>query len=88
MNFPLYIAKRYLFSKSSNNAINIMTLIASGGVIIASAALFIVLSVFAGLKDYSLNFSTFVDPDLKLIPAAGKSFQWSETDNSSLLKIE
>ncbi|MBU2926726.1 ABC transporter permease [Winogradskyella psychrotolerans] len=88
MNFPLYIAKRYLFSKSSNNAINIMTLIASGGVIIASAALFIVLSVFAGLKDYSLNFSTFVDPDLKLIPTTGKSFQWSEKDNASLLKIE
>ncbi|WP_225035957.1 ABC transporter permease [Winogradskyella sp. SM1960] len=88
MNFPLYIAKRYLFSKSSNNAINIMTLIASGGVIIASAALFIVLSVFAGLKDYSLNFSTFVDPDLKLIPSEGKSFQWTENDHTSLLKIE
>ncbi|MBF8149058.1 ABC transporter permease [Winogradskyella sp. F6397] len=88
MNFPLYIAKRYLFSKSSNNAINIMTLIASGGVIIASAALFIVLSVFAGLKDYSLNFSTFVDPDLKLIPSEGKSFQWTENDQASLLKIE
>lgn len=65
-----------------------MTLIASGGVIIASAALFIVLSVFAGLKDYSLNFSTFVDPDLKLIPSEGKSFQWTENDQASLLKIE
>ena len=88
MNFPLYIAKRYLFSKSSNNAINIMTLIASGGVIIAAAALFIVLSVFAGLKDYSLNFSSFVDPDLKVLPSEGKSFQWTENDIKSLLKIE
>ncbi|WP_400075691.1 ABC transporter permease [Winogradskyella sp. R77965] len=84
MNFPLYIAKRYLFSKSSNNAINIMTLIASGGVIIASAALFIVLSVFAGLKDYSLQFSSFVDPDLKLIPKEGKSFLFSADDLSKL----
>ena len=65
-----------------------MTLIASGGVIIASAALFIVLSVFAGLKDYSLNFSTFVDPDLKLTPSTGKSFQWIDNNNSQLLKIE
>lgn len=65
-----------------------MTWIASGGVIIASAALFIVLSVFAGLKDYSLNFSSFVDPDLKLIPSEGKSFEWTENDKSSLLKIE
>lgn len=88
MNFPLYIAKRYLFSKSSNNAINIMTLIASGGVIIASAALFIVLSVFAGLKDFSLQFSSFVDPDLKLMPTEGKSFQWTENDKATLLKIE
>ncbi|MGJ8548393.1 ABC transporter permease [Winogradskyella wichelsiae] len=88
MNFPLYIAKRYLFSKSSNSAINIMTFIASGGVIIAAAALFIVLSVFAGLKDYSLNFSSFVDPDLKVLPSEGKSFHWTENDINSLLNIE
>ena len=64
-----------------------MTLIASGGVIIASAALFIVLSVFAGLKDYSLQFSSFVDPDLKLVPVEGKSFQFSENDLSKLNTI-
>ncbi|MUU79125.1 ABC transporter permease [Winogradskyella endarachnes] len=87
MNFPLYIAKRYLFSKSSNNAINIMTLIASGGVIIASAALLIVLSVFAGLKDFSLQYSSFVDPDLKLFPTEGKSFQWQEDDARALQNI-
>ncbi|OZV70877.1 ABC transporter permease [Winogradskyella aurantia] len=88
MNFSFYIAKRYLFSKSSNNAINIMSRIASGGVIIASAALFIVLSVFAGLKDFSLQFSSFVDPDLKLIAAQGKSFLWSDEDASKLLSID
>ncbi|MDP5081135.1 MAG: ABC transporter permease [Winogradskyella sp.] len=88
MNFPLYIAKRYLFSKSSNNAINIMTLIASGGVIIAAAALFIVLSVFAGLKDYSLQFSSFVDPDLKLMPTEGKSFLFSKDEKASLNAIK
>ncbi|GAB5565161.1 MAG: ABC transporter permease [Winogradskyella sp.] len=88
MNFPLYIAKRYLFSKSSNNAINIMTLIASGGVVIASAALFIVLSVFAGLKNYSLEFSSFIDPDLKLIPAQGKSFTFTDNDLNELENID
>ncbi len=65
-----------------------MTLIASGGVIIASAALLIVLSVFAGLKDFSLQYSSFVDPDLKLIPTEGKSFQWTEKDKASLIKID
>ncbi|WP_299519778.1 FtsX-like permease family protein [Winogradskyella sp.] len=88
MNFSLYIAKRYLVSKSSSNAINIMTLIASGGVIIASAALFIVLSVFAGLKDYSLQFSSFVDPDLKLLPSQGKSFTFLEEDKLKLSAID
>jgi len=61
-----------------------MTLIASGGVVIASAALFIVLSVFAGLKDFSLQFSSFVDPDLKLMPTEGKSFLFSEEELSKL----
>ena len=65
-----------------------MTLIASGGVIIASASLFIVLSVFAGLKDYSLQFSSFVDPDLKLLPSTGKSFIFSETNKSKLIAID
>ncbi len=61
-----------------------MTLIASGGVIIASAALFIVLSVFAGLKEYSLQFSSFIDPDLELTSVKGKSFLFSEDDLSAL----
>jgi len=65
-----------------------MTLIASGGVIIASAALFIVLSVFAGLKDFSLQFSSFIDPDLKLLPAEGKSFLFTDNDYSKIQAIE
>jgi lipoprotein-releasing system permease protein len=88
VNFSLYIAKRYLLSKSSNNAINIMTRIASTGVIVAAAALFIVLSVFAGLKNYSLQFSSFVDPDLKLLPEKGKSIFFSDDEKRKLDKIE
>ncbi|MEY8870755.1 ABC transporter permease [Meridianimaribacter flavus] len=87
MNVSLYIAKRYLFSKSSNNAINIMTAIAASGIVIASAALFIVLSGFAGLKNFSLEFSSFVDPDLKLTPIEGKSFVFSEKDSLALTDI-
>lgn len=88
MNFALYIAKRYLFTKSSNNAINIMTIIAASGVVVAAAALFIVLSGFAGLKDFSLEFSSFVDPDLKISPAQGKSFVLSDKDSTALSKID
>ena len=65
-----------------------MTLIASGGVIIASAALFIVLSVFTGLKDFSLQFSSFVDPDIKMLPLKGKSFDFSEENMNQLKSIK
>ncbi|MCB0383173.1 MAG: FtsX-like permease family protein [Psychroserpens sp.] len=88
MNFSLYIAKRYLFSKSSNNAINIMTIIAASGTIIASAALFIVLSGFAGLKEFSLRFSSLVDPDLKAVPVQGKSFSLTKKQIDALNAID
>jgi lipoprotein-releasing system permease protein len=74
LNFSLYIAKRYLFSKSKNNAINIITGIASVGIIVGTMALFVVLSVFSGLRDFSLSFSNDFDADLKVIPHVGKSF--------------
>lgn len=77
-----------MLSKSSNNAINIMTSIASVGVIVAAAALFIVLSVFGGLKNYSLQFSSFVDPDLKLYPTQGKSFFFTNDEKDQLSKID
>jgi lipoprotein-releasing system permease protein len=74
VNFPLYIAKRYLKSVSKNNAINIINRIASVGIITGAAALFIVLSVFSGLVDFSLSFSNTIDPDIKAVAATGKSF--------------
>ena len=74
----MYIAKRYLGSKSSNNAINIITLIATLGVIVSTIALFIVLSVFSGLKDFSLSFIRTADPDLKISAVEGKSFIFDE----------
>jgi len=88
LSFPFYIAKRYLFSKSSNNAINFITIIAAIGVIIGSASLFIVLSGFAGLKDFSLQFTSFVDPDLKAVPTQGKSFTLSEDLLSKIDGVE
>ena len=75
MNVSFYIAKRYFFSKSSNTAINIITWIASIGVIAGALALFVVLSAFAGLKEFSLSFTNKFDPDLKVLPSAGKYFE-------------
>lgn len=88
MNFPLYIAKRYIFSRSKNNAINIITRIASGGIIIGAMALFVVLSVFGGLREFSLSFSNDFDPDLKANTTIGKSFTVSAEQEKKLKKID
>lgn len=64
-----------------------MSFIASGGVIVASAALLIVLSIFGGLKEFSLDFSNFTDPDLKITPITGKSFLLSEAELEKLLQF-
>lgn len=87
MNFPLYIAKRYLFSKSKSNAINIITGIASAGIIVGAMALFVVLSVFSGLRDFSLSFSNDFDPDLKVNAIAGKTFTLSADQENQLKNI-
>ncbi|MFN3752674.1 ABC transporter permease [Flavobacterium sp.] len=88
MNFSLYIAKRYLFSKSKNNAINIITGIASVGIIVGAMALFVVLSVFSGLRNFSLSFSNDFDPDLKVNPISGKSFFISPNQEKELKNID
>ncbi|WP_421808409.1 ABC transporter permease [Flagellimonas sp.] len=88
MNFPLYIAKRYLRSKSSQNAVNIINFITFLVIVIGSAALFIVLSAFAGLRTFSLSFSNTFDPDLKASPTIGKHFTISADEESALANIE
>lgn len=88
MKVSLHIAKRYLISKSSNNAINIISKIAILGIILGAASLFIALSGFAGLKDFTLEFSSIVDPDLKAESAVGKSFFISDEDLDKLRQLE
>ena len=87
MKFSLYIAKRYLFSKSTNNAINIITLVAGFGIIIGTAALFIVLSGFSGLKNFSLEFTSFSDPDLKIFPNTSKTIQFTAAQKKALIEM-
>src|SRR5690606_26359780 len=88
LNFPLYIAKRYLVSKSSQNAVNIINMVTFLVVVIGAAALFIVLSGFAGLKTFSLSFTNTFDPDLKAIAASGKFFTITENEEDQLKKLE
>ena len=88
MNFPLYIAKRYVRSKSTQNAVNIINFITFLVIVIGSAALFIVLSAFAGLKTFSLSFTESFDPQLKALPVAGKTFTLSPEQEQRLHAVE
>ncbi|MCH2035044.1 MAG: ABC transporter permease [Tenacibaculum sp.] len=85
MNFPFYIAKRYLKSKSSTNAINIITLIAMFGVIVGTIALFVILSGFSGLRTFSYSLLNASDPDIKISPVSGKTFNYDQKIDEELI---
>lgn len=74
MNFPFYIARRYLFSKKSHNAINVISAISVCGVALATLALVCTLSVFNGFQDLVASFFTAFDPELKITAVRGKVF--------------
>jgi lipoprotein-releasing system permease protein len=88
LSFPFYIARRYTISRSKSTAINIITGIAATGIVVSTAALFIILSVFSGLKDFSLSFTNTTDPDLKLTPATGKSFLMTPKQEQDLKALK
>lgn len=74
MNTPLFIARRYLFSKKSVNAINIISGISMLGVFVGSAALIIILSIFNGFELLIVNMYSAFTPELRIEPTRGKSF--------------
>ena len=91
MNFPLKIAKRYLFAKKSTNAINIITGISVFGVTIGTAALVIVLSVFNGFEDLLTSLFSNFNPDIKVTAIKGKVFTIDSTkiaDLEALMGVE
>jgi ABC-type transport system, involved in lipoprotein release, permease component len=84
MNFPYYIAKRYIFSKKSTNVINVISIISVIGVAVATTALVIVLSVFNGFHDLVATFFTNFDPQIEVVPTKGKT---APADDPLLTKI-
>jgi lipoprotein-releasing system permease protein len=86
LSFPFYIARRYTISRSKSTAVNIITRIAALGIVVSTTALFVILSVFSGLKDFSINFTNVTDPDLKITPKTGKSFFITPEQEQQLAK--
>ncbi len=77
------IALRYLFSKKSQGAVNIISAVAVAGVAVATAAIVIVLSVFNGFTHLADSRLSIIDPDLRILPASGKT--WANADSVAAL---
>ena len=85
MNFPLLIARRYLFAKKSHNAVNVISAVSVVGVAVGTLALVIVMSVFNGFENLTRKLYSKFDPDLKITAAVGKSFT---ADSAKLQQLQ
>lgn len=85
MSLPLFIARRYLFSKKSHNAINIISFIAAGGIAIATAAMVCAMSVFNGFHDLISTLYCNFDPEIQVTAAEGKTFA---TDDPAIAQMQ
>ncbi|WP_436414984.1 ABC transporter permease [Petrimonas sp.] len=88
MNLSLFIARRYLFSKKSHNAINVISLISVCGIAIATMAMVCVLSVFNGFGGIVEGMFSAFDPDLKITPKVGKVFDYHTPEFDKALRVE
>src|ERR1043166_1969872 len=84
MNLALFIARRYFFSKKSQRAINIVSLISMLGVMIGSGALIVVFSVFNGFESLVISLYNSFDPEVKITAVQGKTFS---PDSTMILKL-
>jgi len=87
LNFPFYIACRYLISKKSHNIINIISAISVVGVTIGTMALIIVLSVFNGFEKLVVSLFNSFDPDLVITAKEGKTFKSTDIFEEGLRKV-
>lgn len=87
MNFPFYIARRYLFSKKSHHAINVISGVSVCGVALATLALVCTLSVFNGFQELVATMFTAFDPELKITSVTGKVFDSEDSRIRSLRQM-
>lgn len=88
LSFSFRIARRYLFSKKSHNAINIISGISAAGVAVGTMALVCVLSVFNGFETLISDMFSAFDPDLKITLTQGKTFDVNSPEFNNLRKLK
>ncbi len=87
MNFPSFMARRYLFSKKSHNLINVISAISMVGLGIGTAALIIVLSVFNGFEGVIKSLYKSINPDLLITAREGKTFHYTNFPVEKLKRL-
>ena len=87
MNFPFYMARRYVCSKKSTNAINVISAISLVGIAVATMALVVVLSVFNGFHDLVASLFTAFDPQIEVVPAMGKTINADHPKLAAMRKL-
>jgi len=88
LSFSFRIARRYLFSKKSHNAINIISGISAAGVGVGTMALVCVLSVFNGFELLISDMFSSFDPDLKITLTHGKTFDANSPELNGIRKMK
>ena len=78
MNFPFFVAKRYLFSRKKRNAINIITNISITGIAVSTAALIIILSVYNGFEEFIHALANYSDADIEITASEGKTIDLTD----------
>ena len=79
MRLSYFIARRYLFSRKKQNAINIISAISTVGVAIGTTALIVILSVFNGIDLFLQKSTDSLTPDIVIFPAEGKFMHFDST---------
>ena len=88
MSFSIFVARRYRFSSTKFNTVQLINRFASFVIGVAVCAFFVVQSVFSGLQNFGLSYSSFLDPDLKIYHNDATSFELADSLLAQLEKIE
>lgn len=83
MSLSFNIALRYLRAKKGHTAVNIISIISVLGVVVTTAALICVLSVFNGFHDLIKEKLSTVDPDIAITATMGKTI----ADADSVVRV-
>ena len=88
MSFSFFVARRYRLSSTKFNTVRLISHFASFVVGVAVCAFFVIQSVFSGLHDFGLSYSSSIDPDLKISSVDSFSFVMSDTVIAKLEQVK